>query len=900
MNISYILTLVLALSLTLSTHAQRISQTINSNWNFHKSAIKDPEKNNAEIKCELVNIPHTWNDRDVTDDEPGYYRGIGWYKRRIFVPDDWKHKDVYLFANGAAQVAEVFVNGKTVGSHIGSYTFFSFPISEQLKFNGNGNSENEIEIKVDNSHNEDIAPLSADFTFFGGLYRDVQLIVVNKVHFDMDNLASGGIFITTPKVSAESAEVNIRGAFVNNASGDKSLIISHQIIDQLGAKKWEITEKYKALKGSKIDFSCNIKNIEKPILWSTENPYLYRIISTIKDSKTGETLDELSNPLGFRWFSFDAEKGFFLNGKSVKLIGTSRHQDYKEKGNALNNALHVRDVELIKEMGGNFLRIAHYPQDPSVLEACDRLGILSSVETPIVNRITETEAFSANSKQMHLEMIRQCFNHPSLIIWAYMNEVLLRPRYEKGTAEQEAYFSSITKLAQQLEALTRKEDPFRYTMIPNHGNFELYNRLQLTKIPQLVGWNLYQGWYSNDFSGFADYLDRHRKELPDKPLLVTEYGADVDVHLHSFNPVRFDKTVEYATLYHREYMKAIMERPFVSAAIIWNLADFNSETRTESTPHINSKGILTLDRKIKDGYRFYQANLLTKAYVQIGAKEWDLRTGIAKSEHDLTNVQTIQVFSNQPQVTLKHNGKTIGTKETMQGTASFLVDFVDGKNTLQATAGTVGNCCQVLDQADIQFNLVPINLKSQTLPFNELNVSLGDKRYFHDMENHQAWLPEKEYQPGSWGYIGGRVFVMESKARHSYGSDKDIMGTNADPVYATQRVGIKKFKFDVPKGDYELSLHFAELLSDIKREELVYNLNGGILAGDDFQERIFDVKINERMFLENISNRQYLEPERAVNFRTRITVNDEAGISVDFIPKKGEAILNGIQLRRIR
>src|SRR5690606_23598382 len=275
-------------------------------------------------------------------------------------------------------------------------------------------------------------------------------------------------------------------------------------------------------------------------------------------------------------------------------------------------------------------------------------------------RITETETFYENSKKMHLEMTRQCFNHPSLIIWAYMNEVLLRPRYEKGTTEQEVSFNRITKLAQELEDLTRKEDPYRYTMIPNHGNFELYNKVKLTRIPQLVGWNLYQGWYSNNFSSFANYLDRHRKELPDKPLLVTEYGADADVRLHSFTPIRFDKTVEYATMYHQAYLKAMMDRPFVAAAMIWNLADFNSETRAESTPHINSKGILTLDRKIKDGYRFYQANLLKIPYLQIGTKEWNLRTGIAKSDTQLAHTQEVLVFSNQPTVTLKHNGKIIG------------------------------------------------------------------------------------------------------------------------------------------------------------------------------------------------------------------------------------------------
>lgn len=898
MMISRILIALILSGLSLISHAQRISQTINSNWSFHQGELKNIPQTKDEIKWEAVNIPHTWNDRDVMDDEPGYYRGEAWYRKNIYIPEQWKDKDVYLFFEGAAQIAHVYVNGKPVGSHTGSYTFFSFPITEHLKF-GDGNAENEVLVKLDNSHHEDIPPLSADFTFFGGLYRDVHLIAVNKTRFDMDNHASNGIFITTPNVSAEQAEVNISGSFVNNAPLTRNITLSHRIIDADGQTAYQLKKEYTVAERQKIAFLDEIKDIVKPNLWSTGHPYLYRVVSTISDSQTKQVLDEVSNPLGFRWYSFDAENGFFLNGKPLKLVGASRHQDYKGKGNALSDALHVRDVELLKEMGGNFLRVAHYPQDPAVLQACDRLGILASVETAIVNRITETEAFAKNAKKMHLEMIRQNFNHPSLIIWAYMNEVLLRPRYEKDTPEQEEYFDKITKLAQELENLTRNEDPYRYTMIPNHGNFELYNRVQLTKIPMLVGWNLYQGWYSGKFSGFANYLDRHRRELPDKPLLVTEYGADADIRLHSFEPVRFDKTVEYTTLYHQAYLKAMMDRPFVAAAMIWNLADFSSETRTESTPHINSKGILTLDRKPKDVYRFYQANLLEDPYIQIGTKEWDLRTGTAKSDTDLSHTQTVQVFSNQPNVKLKHNGKIVGDSQTEQGIAQFKVDFVNGQNILQAIASTKDSQ-EITDQADIRFRMLPANLHSKKLPFTEVNISLGDKRYFHDTENHQIWIPEQGYQPGTWGYIGGHVFSMENKARHSYGSDKDILGTNADPVYATQRTGIKQFKFDVPEGGYELTLHFAELFSDIKREELVYNLNGGGITGDDFQERIFDVNINGNIFLKNLSNKEYLEPEKAVNFRTSITVHDKNGITVEFLPKKGETILNGIQLRKIK
>lgn len=871
---------------------ERLSTTINSNWLFFKGDTTKISK----TAWERISIPHTWNAKDVMDDEPGYYRGDTWYKKTIYVPFTWNEKEVYIFFEGAAQVAEIFINGKKVGKHTGSYTFFSFPISKYLTYKVEGNAENEVVVKLNNSHDKDIAPLSGDYTFFGGIYRDVYLQAINKVHFDADNNGSKGIFITTPLVTNMAAIVNLKGAFVNKSNKTRKLIIDHQIFDADGNLFVSQKSNLKAKAGEKINFNQEIKNIRNQKLWSIEDPYLYRIVSSITDAVTNEKLDEVSNPLGFRWYNFDAKKGFFLNGKHVKLIGASRHQDFKGLGNALTDAMHVRDVELLKEMGGNFLRIAHYPQDPAILQACDRLGILASVETPMGNQITESVAFANHSKEMFLEMIRQNYNHPSLIIWSYMNEVLLRPPYEKGSKKQELYFKQVTKLAQELENIARKENPDRYTMIANHGNFDLYNKVQLTTIPKLVGWNLYKGWYSGGFEDFGIFLDKHHKELPNKPVLVTEYGADADVRLHNFNSVRFDKTIEYATDYHQVYLKAMMERPFVAAGMIWNLAEFSSESRSESTPHINAKGIMTHDRKPKDGYRFYQANLLKEPYLQIGTKEWNRRSGFVDGDNEIK--QLVLVFSNQKSVSLKLNGEIVGTALTIQGVARFTVPFVNGINRLIASATTEG--IEITDKTDIQFEFLAQNLKSKTLPFKELNVSLGDERIFYDELGSQTWLPEQPYKPGTWGYIGGKVYKMEDTSRHSYGSDKNIIGTDLDPVYSTQRVGIKQFRFDVPNGDYEVVLHFAELISNIQREELAYNLGASDTKYQGLKERSFCVTLNGIEVLSNLSNAEYLLPEHAVSFKFNIAINNNDGVKIDFNTIKEQSILNGIQIRKIR
>jgi beta-galactosidase len=877
-----------------STNAQeRISTTINSNWMFCKG---DTTKISAQKKWSLVSIPHTWNAQDVNDEEPGYYRGEGWYKKTIYIPNSWKEKDIYIYFEGVAQVASIYLNGKLVGNHTGSYNAFSFPITSLVNLNSDNNAPNELLIKVDNSHNENIPPLSADFTFFGGIYRDVYLKAINKIHFDADNYASPGVFINTPMVNDNNAVVNIKGALVNGEISKRKLIITNKIYDAESKLVAEQNSQVTVNAGQKLNFQQEFKNIKGQHLWSVEDPYLYRVVSVIYDAANNQKLDETVNPLGFRWFNFDAEKGFFLNGKAVKLIGASRHQDYKDLGNALSDEMHVKDIELLKQMGGNFLRIAHYPQDPTVIETCDRLGILTSVETPIVNRITESEAFSNNAKQMHIEMIRQNYNHPSLIMWTYMNEVLLMPRYTKGSEQQETYFNAVAKLAQELEDITHNEDSSRYTMIPNHGAWELYNKVGLTKIPKLVGWNLYQGWYSGTLADFGKFLDKHHQELPKKPVLVTEYGSDADGRVHNFKPDRFDKSIEYTTLLHQSYLKDIMSRPFVSAAIIWNLAEFSSEQRAETTPHINAKGLLTWDRKPKDGYRFYQANLLSSPYLQIGSKEWNIRTGFADTATQLICTQPITIFSNQKKVTLKLNGKVIGTKETQQGIVNFEVPFVNGNNDITATANENGR--EIADHSDIKFILLSQNLKNKNIPFSEMNISLGDKRFYYDEQINRTWIPEQAYQVGSWGYVGGQVFTVKGSTRTGYGTTKDIIGTNNEPIFQTQRIGIQQFKFDVPNGKYELTLHFAELLSPTKATDLVYNLGGGA-APEEFKERSFNVIMNGQALISNLNNNGYLDPLHLVSSKHTISIENNVGITLDFVPLKGEAILNAIQLKKI-
>jgi beta-galactosidase len=855
--------------------AGRKTISLNDQWEFNKE--------NGPV--EKVNIPHTWNDKDVLDDVAGYYRSLGIYKRKLKLDENLKGKDIFLVFNGVAQEAEVLVNGKSAAKHIGSYTHFTVPISPFLNY-----KNDVIEVRANNRFNEDIPPLTADFTFFGGLYRNVSLLITEPVHFSQKENGSGGIFITTPQVSAATASVQIKSFIDNSSNTAKKVQVLTTVFDAKGNVVANQTSAISVNKGENKTLIQDIKSIQKPELWSPENPYLYRIVTKIIDAKTKAVIDQVSNPLGFRWFKFDAEKGFFLNDKPVKIIGASRHQDYENRGNATPDALQIKDIELLKAMGGNFLRVAHYPQDPQILEACDRLGILASVEIPVVNTITETEAFTTNCLNMQTEMIKQNFNHPSIIIWAYMNEILLRLKFSNDKPRQQIYFDHVRELAQKLDSLTRKQDPSRYTLLVNHGAWDIYNKVGLTKIPMIVGWNLYSGWYSGVPEDFAKFLDRHHKELPNTPFMVTEYGADADPRIRSFSPIRFDKSVEYGIKFNQVYLNAMLSRPFVAGGQAWNLADFNSETREETMPHINNKGLLTIGREPKDTYFLYQAYLLGKPFIKITSAQWKDRTGTADSAA-LSSTQPIQVATNLKSAELFLNGKSLGVKVAVDHIIDWQVPFVNGKNQLRVVSGDQN------DQADINFQLQPFKFNKNNIPFKSINVLLGSKRFYIDEKEHQLWMPDQPYKAGAWGWIGGDPYKGTNN-RITYGSDKNILGTDNDPVYQTQQVGIKQFKFDVPDGEYELALHFAELVGGETKEALAYNLDNNHKKEVE-EQRIFDVSINGISFLPKLNLAADFGYTTAVKKTTRITVQNGKGISIDFNAIQGKAVLNAVQLRKI-
>lgn len=869
---------------------QRVVYTINDGWKFTKGSPFEAQLAGCDDSSwETVNIPHTWNDKDADDETPGFYRGPAWYRKQLFVDKSQEGRQAVIYFEGANQEVQCYLNGQFVGEHKGGYTRFCFDITSHLRYG----QENLFAIYVNNVYNPNIPPLSADFTFFGGIYRDVYLQFMNPVHIATNDYASSGVYIRTPEVNNSAASIEITTLLTNNTLQPAEIRVENIICDADGREVKKTHAEVKLASGeTKTDISKKIK-IDSPRLWDIDDPYRYMVYTRILDKKKGALLDEVVNPLGLRWFKFDSEKGFFLNGKGRKLIGTARHQDYFQKGNALRDELHVQDVLLLKEMGGNFLRVSHYPQDPVIMEMCDKLGIVTSVEIPVVNAVTETEEFLQNSVEMAKEMVRQDFNRPSVMIWGYMNEIFLRRPYTEGK-QLENYYRFTEKVARALEATVREEDPSRYTMMAYHNMPQYYEDAHLTEIPMIQGWNLYQGWYEPDINEFQRLLDRAHKVYKGKVLMVTEYGPGVDPRLHSYQSERFDFSQEYGLVYHKHYLREMMKRPFIAGSSLWNLNDFYSESRVDAVPHVNNKGVVGLDREKKDAYWFYKTALSRRPILVIGNREWKSRGGVVNTAQKEC-IQSVPVFSNAEEVELFVNNKSLGKKKVEDNYALFDVPFVGGENLLEAVAVASGH--KLRDMLRIQFQLVGSQLKDEAVPFTEINVMLGSPRYFEDRSANVVWIPEQEYKPGSWGFVGGTSYRRKTGFGSMLGSDIDIHGTDMNPVFQTQRVGIKSFKADVPDGEYSVYLYWAELESDKEREALVYNLGADseqTFAGN----RSFGISINGTTVSDDFNVARDYGYARAVIKKFVITVKDGKGLSVDFHKKEGEPILNAIRIYR--
>ena len=830
----------------------RIVRSINEDWRFIKKDINWETSTEFSTRWESVDLPHTWNTHDPFDERPGYYRGIGWYAYQLNITKPTTPKNYILHFEAVNQEAEVMLNGKTVGKHLGGYTAFSIDITKHVRFG----EPNILLVKVDNSHNEAIPPLKGDFNFYGGIYRDVWLYEVDRTHFNFSEFGDKGLFISTPQVSKEKGLITLKANI--KAHTNQSIVIANKLFSPSGNLVFEDKQERNLDQGEN-EASLILPTVQQPELWHPDSPHLYRLVTEIRDIN-GKILDNQTNQVGFRWFEFDAEKGFFINGEHLKLMGTNRHQDYPGLGNALSNDRHVSDVQLIKDMGSTFFRTAHYPQDPAVLDQADRLGLVVTMEIPLDHDITDSPEFLDNSKRMMQEMIRQNFNHPSVAVWAYMNEMLLGRNWDRD----QAIIQKIVSQAKELEALTRAEDPSRFTMIPNHGALDLYVKSGLTEIPMIVGWNLYYGWYEKDLNGAGAFLDAFREKVPNKPVLITEYGAGADPRIRSLNPERFDFSIEWQNIFHQQNLVEFMKRDFLAGAAIWNIADFGSEGRQDAEPKINSKGIVAKDRTPKDAFYLNQAWQSKKPVLKIAGMDWNKRMLHAQQTFP------ILVFSNQTKVKLWLNGKSQGKKTTEDHIATWNVPLQNGINTLRAKAGSLEETTQ------IEVELI----SAGNINWAEgVHVNCGANFFFSPENEPVIWLSDEAYSTGTFGYNGGNEFRPRDRG---IGSDMDVYGTNFDPVYQTNRVAPNAYQFDVPAGKYEVTLLWAEV--DRKFEN----------AGN---ERVFNVSINGQTYFKQLNIAATYGFRRAIS--KSLAIETEGGLAIDFEAIENQPFISAIEIRKL-
>tara|TARA_R110002094_G_scaffold85808_5_gene89855 strand:- start:1882 stop:4296 length:2415 start_codon:yes stop_codon:yes gene_type:complete len=678
---------------------ERSKVNINKEWSY----LENDSQNLIEIQntsnWTTLNLPHTWNNEDVTDAEPGYRRNASWYKKNIAIVTVDKNLLYQLYFEGANITTKVYVNGKDAGDHIGGYLGFTIDITEFIK---SGN--NEVLVRVDNGYNPEIIPSQkSDFFIYGGITRDVWLQTVAITHI-------GNLKITTPSVSFKRASLQLN-ASINNFKKSDNLILKAALKNPQG--KVVATKTFKKLSA---DTEMGFSEIKNPQLWDTKTPNLYSITVTLLHNKT--IIDEIEDKVGFRWFEFKDYGPFYLNGKRLLLRGTHRHEEHAGVGAAMSNKQHREDMESIKEMGANFVRLAHYPQDPEIYKACDELGLLVWDEIPWSRGGVGNDVWKRNTKNQLKEMIAQNFNHPSIIIWSLGNEMYWLPDFEGGDDTEK-----INGFLTELNDIAHKLDPSRKTAIRKY--------YEGADIVDVFSPSIWSGWYSGSYKSYQKAIDTYKKEY--KHFIHAEYGGSSHVGRHTENPITGEGKIQsdgweeaivqtdvaniaqigdwsenYIVDLFDWHLRISETDPTFVGNIQWAFKDFGTPLRPENAiPYMNQKGLVDRNGNPKDAYYVFKSYWAEKPFTYIESHTWTERQGPENTP------RTISVYSNCESVEFFHNGQSLGVKQKdiTKFPASGLtwdINFESGKNTLKAI-GLPNGADKVEDAMDVNYRYVKNN-----------------------------------------------------------------------------------------------------------------------------------------------------------------------------------------------
>ena len=622
----------------------RTEQLINNSWEFVYQ----------DNTVQTVDIPHTWNAADGQDGGNDYWRGTCHYRKAFAEPEfDRENQRVYLQFEGVNASAEVKLNGETVMTHDGGYSTFRADVTDYLR------EKNLLEVAVDNSVNDRVYPQKADFTFYGGIYRDVKLITVSKQHFDMDYYGGTGLAV---HADVEGADASV---WVRSWHNAENATVAVSLCDADGNV---------VASGEGTDIRLPIQNVH---LWDgLEDPYLYTCQAQLLVD--GQIKDTVSARFGVRSFRMDPKEGFFLNGRSYPLHGVSRHQDRKGLGNALTKAEHDEDMALIREIGANTIRLAHYQHDQYFYDLCDEYGMIVWAEIPYISEHMPNGR--QNTIDQMKELIVQNYNHASIVTWGLSNEITISTKDNKDMLDNH----------RMLNDLVHEMDPSRPTSLACYAVCGPFNKV--AHISDVVSWNLYLGWYVPGLFLNDLWIDFFHWKYPKRCLGYSEYGCEGMPNLHSSHPRRGDHTEEYQAIYHEYMLECFAKRPFMWANHVWNMFDFAADARNQGgEPGMNHKGLVTFDRKIKkDSFYLYKAYWNKEPMVHIAGKRYADRP---------EKVTTVKVYTNCESVTLYANGQELATKSGGK-VLTFRVKL-DGQVQLKAVAG------DLTDEATIQYTAKP-------------------------------------------------------------------------------------------------------------------------------------------------------------------------------------------------
>lgn len=631
---SRLVSVVLFMLYGMSMFAQRQDILLNNDWNFRFS---HQVQKGTEVR---VDLPHTWNAQDALSGKIDYKRGIGNYEKNLFIRPEWKGKRLFIRFEGVNNIADVFINRRHIGEHRGGYGAFIFEITGKVEYG----KENSILVRVNNGEQLDIMPLVGDFNFYGGIYRDVHLLITDETCISPLDYASPGVRLIQDSVSHRYAKVRAIVDLSNGSSGNQEVELNVRLLD--GQRVVKEGTKNVNLSGNEVMQQELTFEIDQPHLWNgRQDPFLYQAEVTL--FRNGQMVDRVTQPLGLRFYRIDPDKGFFLNGKHLPLQGVCRHQDRSEVGNALRPQHHEEDVALMLEMGVNAVRLAHYPQATYFYDLMDKNGIIVWAEIPFVGPggyndkgFVDLPAFRANGKEQLKELIRQHYNHLSICVWGLFNELT-----ELG--------DNPVEYIKELNVLAHQEDTTRPTTSASNQMGDL------NFITDAIAWNRYDGWYGGTPADLGKWLDRMHKDHPKICIAISEYGAGASIYHQQDSLVKTVPTSwwhpeNWQTYYHIENWKTISSRPYVWGSFVWNMFDFGAAHRTEGDrPGINDKGLVTFDRKVrKDAFYFYKANWnREEPMLYLTGKRNTVRT---------QRLQTITAFTNLSGAELFVNGKSYG------------------------------------------------------------------------------------------------------------------------------------------------------------------------------------------------------------------------------------------------